>query len=139
MDRRISLILLIIGICLSIYLGLGLVQQCYSQDFIEEWIDLGFARYRLASNSEHLLLIDTQQGLTNDKELRARNEGEVKKNCPPNVEKMYGQLMKLDDIQAIVITYRRIEIAKYPFKTDWKTMLEQIEKILTDNLNQPSG
>jgi len=98
-------------------------------NFKEAWVDTGVYRYRVAVNAEDLLLVDTQQDLTLEKDGRVLRKEDLPKASPVGKD-LYGRLLKLEDISAVVIGPRRLEIAKFPYKTSWEKVLPEVLKTL---------
>lgn len=120
-----------------IFIFISLLVTCFvsAQDavYLDDWVDLGFARYRITTDG-NVLVIDTLAAVTNAKDLIARNDGEVKKNCPDFVETLRGKIMKIDDVQNVLFSYRRIEVIKFPYGTTWSTIIPKVEEILIEIL-----
>lgn len=123
-----------------VFISLMIASFANAQDmkYLDDWVDLGFARYRTTTDGG-VLAIDTLVSVTNAKSLIARNEGEVKKNCPDFVGTLYGKMMKIDDVQAVVFSYRRIEIVKFPYGTTWQDIVPKVEELLFELLKPQTG
>jgi len=128
-------------LALAVALGYGLAFSSPKEDpaaekagslaanFKEAWVDTGTYRYRVAVNAEDLLLVDTQIDLTLEKDGRVLRKEDLPKASPAGKD-LYGRLLKLEDVSAVVIGPRRLEIAKFPYKTSWEKVLPEVLKTL---------
>lgn len=135
-NKLLIAIIIITAILFSIAIKLSIADTAY----VEGKKDCYQYHLKTETNNQKILIIDTASNLMIEKGSLASNKKDIEKKCNDKGKAMYGKLMKILEVKAVVISDRQIVVIKYSYPEPWgnvsdkTSLLYSVTNFLNSNL-----